>query len=117
VSSFASGPRPQSTGCGGPRASAGSRAWGTLATRSPHAGAVPAGSPVAEVEGDGQGEHQRGATDVLGKEGAGGAHQGRQSMARRSGGSVRRRAAGSYSEKGSVATSASSGSCEEVRER
>jgi hypothetical protein len=56
---------------------------------------VPAGSPVDEVEGDGRGEHRRGAADVPGKEGVGGAHRGWRSMARWSGGSMLRWAVGS----------------------
>jgi hypothetical protein len=39
-------------------------------------GAVPAGSLVAEVEGNGQGEHQHGATVMPGKEPWVGAHRG-----------------------------------------
>jgi hypothetical protein len=39
-------------------------------------GAVPVGRPVAEVEGNGQGEHRRGATVVPGKEPWVGAHRG-----------------------------------------
>jgi hypothetical protein len=38
------------------------------ARRARCGGVVPAGSLVAKVEGDGQGEHQRGAADVPGKE-------------------------------------------------
>jgi hypothetical protein len=56
------------------------RSWRNHRARVRCGGTVPAGSPVAEVEGDGRGEHRRGATVVPGKEPWVRAHRGGGTM-------------------------------------